>query len=202
MPSKRNDLPRFQRWSKSYETSWLQPVFFEPSMRTVLEVIASYVTTQPESVLDIGCGTGRLLRSLHERWPEAELLGVDPTFGMIEKARELSSAIKFEVSFAEALPVPDASIEVAMSTFSFHHWSDQQAGLREIVRVLKPQGYFFLADAVQPGWLARLQPRSHMQRPEGVRELFQQAGLHVLHQQLTNTKWALVTAGRKELAAD
>lgn len=199
-PSKRNALSRFQRWSPTYERSWLQPRLFEPAQQAVLEVMEHYLPTQPNAVLDVGCGTGRLLRSVHERWPDADLMGIDPTPGMVERARQLTPAATFEVSFAEALPVSDASVDVVVSTFAFHHWSDQGAGLREVARVLRPKGYFFLADAVVPEWLSRFLPWSRLRSPAQVPILFQQAGLHVLQQQSAVSGWVLITVGRKESA--
>jgi ubiquinone/menaquinone biosynthesis C-methylase UbiE len=197
-PSKRNALPRFQRWSSAYERSWLQPRFFEPAQRAVLEVMEHHILTQPNAVLDVGCGTGRLLRAVHQRWPDADLIGIDPTAGMVEMARQLTPSATFEVSFAEALPVADASVDMVVSTFSFHHWSDQGAGLREVARVLRPEGYFFLADAVVPGWLSRFLPWSHLRASAPVRVLFQQAELQTVHQQSVVSGWVLITVGRHE----
>ena len=196
-PTRRNAISRFQRWSRRYERSWLQSRFFGPAQQAVLEIMEQHVPTQPNAVLDVGCGTGRLLRAIHERWPDAVLTGVDPTAGMVEMARELTPYATFKLSFAEELPLPDASFDVVTSTFSFHHWSNQAAGLREIARVLQPEGHFFLADAVMPGWLARFLPVERFRRPDQVQSLFQQAGLRVLHQQVAVYDWVLITGGRK-----
>jgi len=200
-PSKRNALSRFQRWSPTYERSWLQPRFFEPAQQAVLEVMEHHIPTRPNAVLDVGCGTGRLLQSIHERWPDADLMGIDPTPGMVERARQLTPSATFALGFAEALPLSDASVDVVVSTFAFHHWSDQGAGLREVARVLRPEGHFVLADAVVPGWLSRFLPWSRLRSPAQVHILFQQAGLHVLHQQSTVSGWVLITVGRNESAA-
>ncbi len=199
-PSKKNALSHFQRWSSTYERSWLQQRFFDPAQQAMLEVMKHHLPTQPSNVLDVGCGTGRLLRLIHERWPDADLIGIDPTSGMVEAAQQMLPDATFEVSFAEALPVPDASVDVAVSTFSFHHWSDPGAGLREVVRVLRPTGHFFLVDVALPVWLSRLLPWSHFRNPAQVRTLFQQAGLHVLHQQTAAPGHALITIGKIENA--
>jgi len=195
--SKKNAIPHFHRWSQTYERSWLQPRLFEPTHRAVLAAMERYLLAPPGSVLDVGCGTGRFLRAIHERWPDAELMGVDPTPGMVETARQLTSDARFEVGFAEALPLPDASVDVVVSTLSFHHWSDQAAGLREVARVLRPKGSFFLADVVVPLWLARFLPWLHAQRPAHFPSLFQQAGLRVFLQQRAVHGWTLITAGEK-----
>lgn len=194
-PSKRNALAHFQRRSSTYERSWLQPRFFEPAQQAVLEVMAHIIPTGPNTVLDVGCGTGRLLRTVHERWPDATLMGIDPTPGMLEQARQLTPFATFEMGFAEAIPVPDASVDVVVSSFAFHHWSDQGAGLREVARVLWPRGYFLLADAVLPAWLSRLFPWSRMRSPAQIHDLFQQAGLSVLQQQTAVSGRVLITVG-------
>jgi len=196
-PTRRNAISRFQRWSRRYEHSWLQSRFFGPAQQAVLEIMEQHISTQPNAVLDVGCGTGRLLRSIHERWPDAALTGVDPTAGMVEMARELTPYATFKLSFAEELPVPDASVDVVTSTFSFHHWSDQAAGLREVARVLQPEGHFFLADAMVPTWLARFLPAGRFRPSVQVQSLFQQAGLRVLQQQFAVNSWVLITVGRK-----
>jgi SAM-dependent methyltransferase len=60
---------------------------------------------------------------------------------------------------AEHLPFADAAFDVVLSTMSVRHWTDQAAGLREVVRVLAPGGLLGLADA--PG---RTPPRRPLWR--------------------------------------
>src|SRR5579883_1550856 len=130
--NKAHDIDRFSRWSRTYERSYLQGLIFDRAHRAA-----------PESILDVGCGTGRFLRQAAQRWPGASLIGVDPAEGMIEMARRLTPGATFYVSMAEELPLPGASVDVAVTTLSFHHWSDQAAGVREVARVLRPGGRFF-----------------------------------------------------------
>jgi ubiquinone/menaquinone biosynthesis C-methylase UbiE len=112
---------------------------------------------EPRAVLDVGCGTGALLRELAERLPGAvELTGVDPAPAMIDAARAAlrdRSNVQLEVAFAERLPFPDARFDLVVSTVSFHHWADQADGLGEVGRVLQPEGRFVLADHFAIGWL-------------------------------------------------
>src|SRR5439155_13683840 len=110
--------------------------------------------SEPTAVLDVGCGSGRLLRSAHARWPNARLVGVDPSEGMIAAGRALTRA-ELYVAGAEAIPIPDRSIDLAFSTIAFHHWADPARGLHEVARVLRPGGRFVLIDNIGPDWLAR-----------------------------------------------
>ena len=198
--SERDDIEHFNRWSRTYEDSFLQRFFFDRVHQAVLKLVAN--RTEPRSLLDVGCGTGRLLRAARARWPGAELIGVDPANGMVEVARRLTPGTTFYVGMAEALPLPDASVDVALSTISFHHWKDQAAGMREVARVLRPEGYFFLTDVSVPAWLPRFiqQPRVHS--PAHLRTLFMEVRLSVLLQQAVFSRYVLVTVGARSEEPD
>jgi len=190
------DVERFDQWASTYENSWLQRAFFERVYQATLTLAAGTVH-QPVSVLDVGCGTGKLLRRANTYWPEAQLIGVDPANGMIEMAKRLTPNATFFTGMAEALPLQDASVGLALSTSSFHHWQDQAAGIREITRVLRPGGYFILVDASFPDWLVRVFRMKRFHSPAQLRTLFIQAGLHVQTQQTLAWRRWLATVGNK-----
>ena len=137
------------------------------------------------------------MRRANRYWPEAQLIGVDPANGMIEKAKLLTPNATFFTGMAEALPLQDASVDLALSTTSFHHWQDQAAGIREIVRVLRPGGYFILVDVSIPNWLERVVRPKRIHSPAQMRTLFIQAGLHVQTQQTLAWRRWLATVGKK-----
>jgi ubiquinone/menaquinone biosynthesis C-methylase UbiE len=175
------DVQHFEHWSHTYERSWLQDRLFARVHAAVLDIASTL--PPPGDVLDVGCGTGRLLRAAATRWPAARLIGVDPAEGMVAVARQLTPGATLARGLAEALPLPDASVDLALSTLSFHHWHDQAAGVREIARVLRPRGHFILADFTLPralGWATR--HGGGLPRPARAR-LFAAAGLRVVRQQ-------------------
>ena len=196
MTHREKDIERFGQWSSTYEHSWMQRAFFDPAHQATL-ALAAGIVHQPESVLDVGCGTGKLLRQARSCWPEAQLIGVDPANGMIEMAKRLTPNATFFTGMAEALPLQDASVDLALSTISFHHWQDQAAGIREIARVLRPGGYFLLVDASFPDWLVRVFHLKRFHSPAQLRTLFIQAGLHVQTQQTLVWRRWLATVGKK-----
>jgi SAM-dependent methyltransferase len=61
--------------------------------------------------------------------------------------------LRFSVGVAEALPFPNGTFQLVVSTTSFDHWSDQQRGLLECHRVLASGGHLLLVDQFSP-WLA------------------------------------------------
>jgi ubiquinone/menaquinone biosynthesis C-methylase UbiE len=192
------DIQRFHRWSRTYERSLGQIFLFDPVHREVMNLVAtSFDGHAPTQILDIGCGTGRLLRRAASRWPAARLLGVDPAEGMIEMARALSPAATFHLGRAEEIPLPDSSVDVAFNTISFHHWEDQAAGVREVARVLRAQGFFCLADGVIPSMTAGLIPHSRLHTRREIATLFEQAGLAVITQKMILPGVVLATVGKK-----
>ncbi len=190
------DIERFDQWSSTYEDSWLQRALFDRAHRATL-ALAADIVHQPVSVLDVGCGTGKLLRRAYRYWPEAQLIGVDPAIGMIEMAKRLTPYATFSTIMAESLPLDDASIDLALSTISFHHWQDQATGIREIARVLRPGGYFILVDASFPDWLVRVFRLKRFHSPTQLRALFIQAGFHIQTQQTLAWRRWLATVGKK-----
>ena len=149
-----HDVDRFNRWAGDYDQHWMQRVIFEPVQRTVLKLAAEQVP-QPDAILDVGCGTGRLLGLAQSRFPEAKLFGVDAAIEMVRQAQTShpDGAIRFQQAVAEELPFPDASFDLVFSTMTFHHWSDQGRGTAEVARVLRPGGRWLLAEFVASGFV-------------------------------------------------
>ena len=108
-----SDIEKFNRWSGTYEDSWFQYLYFDRIHTGVLRFVT--VKSAPGDIVDVGCGTGRLLRKIRERWPHARLTGIDPAEGMVKKARHLMPDAAFMVSPAECIPLPDASADLVFS---------------------------------------------------------------------------------------
>ncbi|HKW08030.1 MAG TPA: class I SAM-dependent methyltransferase [Candidatus Dormibacteraeota bacterium] len=153
MSHRHGDVERFGRWAPNYDHSYLQRLVFEPVHKTVLELAAREVP-RPGAILDVGCGTGRLLDAAAEQFPGARLEGVDAADGMIEQAKAAAGGrANFQLATAERLPFADGQFDLVFSTMTFHHWADQRRGIAEIGRVLTPSGRWILADLVVSGWL-------------------------------------------------
>ncbi len=196
-PPDEDDVQSFERRSSTYEDLLSQRFFFDRIHRIALDSVPKGLT--PEDILDIGCGTGRLLRMAGARWPAARLTGVDAAEGMVKEARRLTPQAQFHVSMAEALPLPDESVDVVLSTASFHHWQDQLQALRQVRRVLRPGGVFVLVDIFLPFGLRRLRRHGRQIEPATVREMFAQAGLRVQLQRRRMSRFMLVTVGSREM---
>ncbi len=93
-------------------------------------------------ILDIGCGTGNYT-DLFERVTRAQgarVCAIEPSAGMLAKARQKNQRIDFRQSSAEQIPFADANFDFIYMTDVIHHVPDIEAMFREIRRVLKPDG--------------------------------------------------------------
>jgi ubiquinone/menaquinone biosynthesis C-methylase UbiE len=87
-------------------------------------------------LLEVGCGTGLLLRRFAQVTKSAR--GIDLSPGMLEKARERGLDVR--TGSATDLPFPDASFDVTCSFKVLAHVPDIEKALREMIRVTRPEG--------------------------------------------------------------
>jgi len=189
------DVKRFEQWAATYDQSILQKLFFEPIHAGMLTLLVNVSFTEPPGrIIDIGCGTGRLLKTASARWPKAKVYGVDPAENMVSRAAQLNPRATFQIGTAEALPFQGSTADLAMSSLSFHHWADQTRGVHEIARVLRPGGWFCLVD--HTFILARLYVDRVKSRAQ-VRALITEAGLYVRQQHWFWIPYILITLAQK-----
>ncbi|MGW5590150.1 class I SAM-dependent methyltransferase [Streptomyces sp. NPDC003857] len=105
-------------------------------------------------VLDVGCGTGNLLRATGRRHRSVDLVGLDPDPKALiraeRKARRAGLTIRLDRGFAQELPYEDGSFDRVFSSLMLHHLdsTSKEALLAEVRRVLRSDGQLVLADAV------------------------------------------------------
>jgi ubiquinone/menaquinone biosynthesis C-methylase UbiE len=113
--------------------------------RASQKILGSLVIEHEDHVvLDMGCGTGRaLLQLAGDRRPDVQFIGIDPAANMCKCAarsvQHCGNARILEGCF-EQIPVASASIDYLYSIFAFHWVTDLDAAVKEIRRVLKPNG--------------------------------------------------------------
>jgi len=123
--------------------------------------IADAIATQVPAgsrLLDVGCGPGEVLNRLATIAPGIDATGLDVDAAMIDRARRKAARTgratdagpRFVVADVAAMPFPDASFDVVVSSYAVHHWPDRQAGLAEVMRVLKPGGRAIVWDVAPP----------------------------------------------------
>lgn len=105
-----------------------------------------------DRVLDVGCGTGTLVAMIRQRYPGAQVTGVDGDPTILERARRKAADAGIDASFhtalAGALPFSDGAFEHVTSTLMAHHLTTEEKAqmFAEVRRVLAPGGVFHLVD--------------------------------------------------------
>ncbi len=111
---------------------------------------------QGDRVLEVGFGPGALIQTLTTRATEGLVAGVDLSPTMLQQAAQRNAQAiregraRLELGSATALPFEDALFDKALSANSVPFWPDQEDGVREMWRVLKPGGV--IAIILQPIW--------------------------------------------------
>ena len=96
-----------------------------------------------ETVLDAGCGTGRVTELVLERLPRGRVVAVDGSPSMAAKARERLATERVEVLCQDLLELSLASpVDAAISTATFHHIFDHETLFARIRAALRPGAQF------------------------------------------------------------
>lgn len=132
----------YDRLAPRYDQRWRR--YLDLSLNATL---ARLPLSGGEVLLDVGCGTGELLRRLRTRAPSLSLIGLDVSAAMLAVARKkLPDEVRLLRAAADNLPLAPSGCNVVTLTSALHHLPRPAAALAEIRRVLKPGGRLILTD--------------------------------------------------------
>lgn len=129
----------------------------------------NHILRAPEAqILDLCCGTGDMAFALLRRAKNANprLVGADFSHAMLQRAGEKGTGTRVGWVEADALNLPFAAeqFDLVTSAFGFRNLADYDAGLREIARVLRPQGECGILDFGSPSGLVGILYRIYFKR--------------------------------------
>lgn len=183
----------FDRWSLRYDRRGLQLLAYRPVHDAVLRRLQD---SDPSVVVDLGCGTGQLTQRLVRRFPDATIVGVDLSDGMLTQAAgrlaaPCTEAARLVRADAVQLPFAASSVDVVACTESFHWYRDQARALSELARVLRPGGRLLIAsiatmtsvgDRLLTGATGSTQSAIRARPPHDMRRLLTRTGFDVIYQ--------------------
>lgn len=140
------------------------------------------ININPEgTMLDLGCGEGRHIFGLMEKFPDLKCIGLDPHIESLEKAFEglkfLESISNSKTNFlsgsAYSLPFSDDSFDLVICSEVLEHLHDYKDAIKEINRVLKPGGQFLASVPAEfPEKICWLLSEAYQNQPGGHLRIF------------------------------
>ncbi len=113
--------------------------FSDLRLRPALELLARVPAEAPARVVDLGCGAGNVTRFLRQRWPQAELTGVDSSAEMLARAREAEPSVRW-LQADLGTWAPPAPPDVIYANAALHWLPDHETLFPRLLAVLAPGG--------------------------------------------------------------
>ncbi len=160
-PYKDSDLGKKEQVTKMFDTiskdydGLNRVISFGIDISWRKKVVAMVKETQPKTILDIATGTGDLAINLAQTDAE-KIVGLDISSGMLNigktkiKKQGLENTIEMVLGDSENMPFEDNSFDAITVAFGVRNFETLEKGLKEIHRVLKPNGTFVILETSMP----------------------------------------------------
>jgi arsenite methyltransferase len=176
----------FDRWAEAGRDRGME----ERHWRTAKQALARMPVEDGDTVVDLGTGSGYVLRALADTNDDIRGYGVDASPGMLQNARGYTDApgIGFLRGAFRALPFDRNEVDHVFSMEAIYYARDLDDALREIRRALRPGGTVYCAvdyyaeNEYAHGWNDAVDPDLTLWSRAEYREAFREAGLHVAGQ--------------------
>jgi demethylmenaquinone methyltransferase/2-methoxy-6-polyprenyl-1,4-benzoquinol methylase len=136
--------------------------------RTTAKTFAHILRRPHSQVLDLCCGTGDLSLALRRQAAraDAKIIGADFSHAMLQRAavKAVGPTLRWIEADALSLPFPESSFDLVTCAFGFRNLANYEAGLREILRVLRPEGECGILEFGEPTGLLGKMYRLYFKR--------------------------------------
>src|SRR5579862_2297258 len=171
-----SDPPDYTAIKRTQQETWASGDY--AAIGTTLQIVGEQLCEAidlraGERVLDVAAGNGNATLAAARRF--AVVTSTDYVAALLERGKERATAerlpVNFQVADAEALPFPDGSFDVALSTFGVMFTPDQETSVAELIRVVRKGGRIGLANWTPEGFIGQLFKiiGKHLPPPAGVR---------------------------------
>lgn len=128
----------------------------EPDHETSTTRLARYASQlQPDTLLEVGCGNGRLFRTMSRLGVETRYTGIEVADHVVDQNRSQHPEVRWRVGSAYNLPATNEEVELVCAEFVIEHLVFPRESLEEMIRVVEPGGHLILVfpDFVSAGRL-------------------------------------------------
>jgi len=160
-PYKNSDLGKKEQVTKMFDTisrdydGLNRVISFGIDVKWRKKVVKLVEQTNPKSILDIATGTGDLAIALAKTNAD-KIIGLDISSGMLDIGKqkilkkELEKTIEMVLADSENIPFEDNTFDAITVAFGVRNFETLEKGLKEILRVLKPNGIFVILETSVP----------------------------------------------------
>lgn len=137
-------------WADKYDRLWVQKYSLGPSRREIIKALTPMIKEDRKyKLLDMGCGTGQLLRELQEDFKNfnIEYTGVDISPKMIEKCREQDHKTKYIVSNMDDFEAQQEAFDFIICSHSFPYYPHKSKAIEKFQQLLAKDGVLLLVQA-------------------------------------------------------
>jgi len=136
---------KFDKMASSYDIGLREKV-----LKKFYELLINRIEVrQDATVLDVGCGTGNILKMISEI-ANINGYGLDIEKNMIAEAKQKCPTMNIQVSNCTETPFGNDKFDVITTCLAFHHFADKEGFAREVARILKPDGLLYITDPNLP----------------------------------------------------
>ncbi len=135
---------------------FLMNVIHRRQYAAIIREISGRVDNPVSALLDVGCGGGVALKEFAKVYKNARLYGVDYSRDMVDLSRSTnrreceSGRVEIQHASVEDMPLEEDSMDIVTAFDNISFWEDYEAALKEIKRVLRKGGRFFIINGFPP----------------------------------------------------
>ena len=143
---------KYEVWDKlahKYNNLWVQKYSLGPTRREVKKIVLPLLEKNNElKILDIGCGTGQLIKEISDHYNKVNYLGIDVAENMIEVAKKNNKGknVKFKTSSIESFESND-KYDIIICTHAFPYFPNKQEMIKKMAGLCNKKGQVIIVNS-------------------------------------------------------